>query len=441
MSKVIKTYAINLKSRIDRKAHIQAQFEGRKEFDLTIIEAFEARNGAVGLWNSVMHVLGNVVDKNDDYIIICEDDHQFTDNYSSELLFSHIAIARNYGADILCGGVSWLNSSIEVSKQLFWVERFTGGQFIVIFNKFIPILLTSSFKDDDCYDLMISSLTNHKFVMHPFISTQKEFGYSDVTALNNEDGRITGLFDKAAASIHILTEVSAYYKRSQDKINQTNHSVAISEMVIPTYIINLKERTNRREHIEKQFINRPEFDVNVIEACEHEIGAVGLWHSIRKIIEIAQINKDDVIIICEDDHEFTADYSSSFLIKNIIEAYQQGIEVLSGGIGGFGVLIPITRNRLWVNAFLSAQFIILYKRIFQKILDFPFDDEVVADGALSEIADNKMVLYPFISTQRDFGHSDVTAIHNTHPGLVQAMFHDTNSRIQNVYKAMDTLIL
>ncbi|AMP97397.1 hypothetical protein AY601_0441 [Pedobacter cryoconitis] len=439
MLPVIKTYAINLKHRTDRKAHIQAQFEGRKEFDLKIIEACEAQIGAVGLWNSVLYILGNVADRNDEYIIICEDDHQFTANYSPELFISCIEQARAKGADILCGGVSWLNCAIQISKELFWVEKFTGGQFIVIFNKFTPFLLSAVFKDSDCYDLVISSLTNQKFIIHPFISTQKEFGYSDVTEINSIEGRVNGLFNKTSASVQILKDVSAFYKKSQDKINQANHVAVIKDMVIPTYIINLKDRTARREHIEKQFENRPEFDFSVIEACEHEIGAVGLWNSIRKIIEIAQSNEDDVIIICEDDHEFTSDYSSDLLMKNIIEAYQQGIEVLSGGIGGFGAIIPVTRNRLWVNAFLSTQFIIVYKRIFQKILDAPFDDKVVADGAISEIADNKMVLYPFISVQKDFGYSDVTAVHNTNSGLVNTMFEDTSMRIQNIYSAMDVL--
>lgn len=44
----------------------------------------------------------------------------------------------------------------------------------------------------------------------------------------------------------------------------------------------LKERTERRQHIEEQFQGRVEFALHWIEAIEHSIGAVGLWQSMLK---------------------------------------------------------------------------------------------------------------------------------------------------------------
>ena len=43
---------------------------------------------------------------------------------------------------------------------------------------------------------------------------------------------------------------------------------------------------------------------------------------------------------CEDDHYFTENYSPKLLFKEVTEAYIQGAEVLSGGIGGFGQADP-----------------------------------------------------------------------------------------------------
>lgn len=77
------------------------------------------------------------------------------------------------------------------------------------------------------------------------------------------------------------------------------------DIILPTYVINLKSRNERLHHILRQFKARPEFNVQLVEACEHKIGAIGLWQSIVKITEMAIINDDDVIVICEDDHEFT----------------------------------------------------------------------------------------------------------------------------------------
>ncbi|MRG46981.1 glycosyl transferase [Chitinophaga sp. SYP-B3965] len=207
-------------------------------------------------------------------------------------------------------------------------------------------------------------------------------------------------------------------------------------IVIPTYVINLSSRTDRLEHIQRQFNGRKEFDLLIVDACRHEIGAVGLWQSIVKIIKDASTKEDEVIIICEDDHEFTADYCSHFLMKNIIEAHQQGVKLLSGGIGGFNQTVPITPNRCWIDTFWSTQFMVIYRGFFQTILNEPFEDGDTADGKFSEMTSNKMVLFPFISIQKDFGYSDVTVTNNVMNGEVTRLFRDTSARlsaIMNVY--------
>lgn len=205
-----------------------------------------------------------------------------------------------------------------------------------------------------------------------------------------------------------------------------------NDISISTFIINLKERTERLVHIQQQFSGRPEFTVKIIEACKHKIGAVGLWQSIVNIIKIAIEQDDDVIIISEDDHQFTSYYNKEYLLKNIIEANEQGALILSGGNGGFGSAVPLTENRFWVNTFLSTQFIVLYKDIFQKIIDFKFKKSDVADRVMSEITSHKMLLYPFISEQKDFGYSDVTDVHNEVDGLVSTMFYRTSERLRRI---------
>jgi len=207
------------------------------------------------------------------------------------------------------------------------------------------------------------------------------------------------------------------------------------DVSIPTFVINLKERTERLEHIQQQFVCRPEFDVRIIEACRHRIGAVGLWQSIVNIIKIAIEQDDDVIIICEDDHEFTGFYNREYLITNIVEANEQGALILSGGNGGFGSAVPLTENRFWINTFLSSQFIVLYKGIFEKIIDYRFKKKDVADNVLSVMTSHKMILYPFISEQKDFGYSDVTDIHNEVKDLVTNMFATTSGRLKRMQEA------
>lgn len=70
-----------------------------------------------------------------------------------------------------------------------------------------------------------------------------------------------------------------------------------SDFYIPTYVINMKERLDRKKHIIGEFKGRDEFDVTYMDACTHTIGAVGLWNSIVRIIRLALENEDDVIVV------------------------------------------------------------------------------------------------------------------------------------------------
>jgi len=135
-----------------------------------------------------------------------------------------------------------------------------------------------------------------------------------------------------------------------------------NDFYLPVYVINLKNRVERCNHIEEQFHEKPEFELTWIDAVEHSIGAVGLWQS--------------------DDHTFTPAYTKEYFLVNIIQANEQGSELLSGGIGGFGSAVPVSANRYWVDWFWSTQFIVVFKTLFQKILDYDFKDTDTADGVL-----------------------------------------------------------
>ncbi|WP_420187409.1 glycosyltransferase [Bacteroides pyogenes] len=205
------------------------------------------------------------------------------------------------------------------------------------------------------------------------------------------------------------------------------------EFYLPVYVINLKERIERRKHIEKQFQGKTEFALTWVEAVEHPIGAVGLWQSMVKAVQIAEKNEDDIMIICEDDHTFTPAYRKEYLLANIIGANEQGSELLSGGIGGFGVAVPVAANRYWVDWFWCTQFIVIFKPLFQKILDYEFKDTDTADGVLSVLARDKMTVYPFISIQKDFGYSDVTRTNNEISGMITNHFRQTDMRLSVIH--------
>lgn len=429
----IPTFIINLKSRVDRRQHIINEFAGRNEFSTNIIEAHEHKIGAVGLWHTMKEIIVLASQQNHDFILICEDDHQFTQFYSKELLFKSINQVKEKNADILIGGVNWFDGVVPVNDTLLWSYIFNGTQFIIVFKKFFDVILQADFGDYDAADFKISTLTQNKFIIYPFVSVQKDFGYSDATPMNNLPGRADELFLKSAAWLQNLKNVAGYY----NNIPQPDEPDAeiYNTLTIPTYIINLPGRTERLAHIKQQFENKPEFDVTIVEACEDEIGAFGLWQIIRKIIRMAIDADDDVIIICEDNHQFTQDYSKAYLLKNIIEAHVSGVDYLSGGSSFTENEVMIAANRFWVSRCLATPFIIIYKIFFQQILDEPVNDSVLADHLLAEMTSSKMILYPFISVQKDFGYSDTAVIHNEQKGIAENMFAASVKKLESIKQA------
>lgn len=430
----IPTYAINLKKRSDRKNHLLEQFNGRNEFSLRIVEAFEHSFGALGLWMTIRYIIQDLVAADSEYIIICEDDIEFTSDYSKENLFRAITAARKQKAEVLLGGVSWFDEAVHVEANLFWTNKFNGLHFTIIFKDFFAKIICTQLQNYIAADFKISELTTNILFVHPFMAMQKEFGYSDATEGNNIQGRVQSLFFNTHHWTNSLKRIKSLYK-SIPVTNMESGDLDFEQVTIPTYIINLPERTERLEYILNEFSGKPEFDIKVIPACKHEIGALGLWLSIRKIIELAISCDDDIIIICEDDHQFTSNYSKEYLISNILESHEQGACILSGGTGGFRNVIPITPNRYWVKHCLSTQFVIIFKRFFQQILDEPFDEKIVADLTYSKMTSNIMVLYPFISIQKNFGYSDITASHQENKSLLTEMFIQSDLKLKGIQEA------
>lgn len=433
--KLLTTFIINLRNRFDRKVHILNEFNDRYEFDIQVIEAVENSTGAIGLWESIKKIVKQAVETGEEKILICEDDHLFTGSYNESLLQEAIQEGNQLGAEVICGGVSWYQDMLPVTGHLNWTNKFSGTQFVIIYKSLFSKILGTDFSNRDSADYKLCSLTDKTFFIYPFISVQKDFGYSDVTAANDGVRSVESLFAATIARLEMYSKIKEHYN-TLPLVAEDNE--AYEDLSLPTYVINLPERTERLEHIKLQFENRPEFDVTIVEACKHPVGAVGLWMSIRKVIQMAVDNEDDVIIICEDDHTFTPEYSRDYLFRNLLEANAQGADYLSGGPSTFMDAVPVSANRYWVSSCQATQFVIIYRDLFERILNKEFDDTIIADLCLSGMITNKMVLWPAVSMQKDFGYSDVTPAHNDQKDLVQRLFNEARERFEKINRSRKT---
>ncbi len=424
--KMIQTYILHPQLRTDIRQRVLSQFKNKTEFNIHIVEYTQEPGKAFGLWQSILNIINNITSKEDEYIVLCGEDHQFTRSYSSSSLFSCIELAQKNDVDLISGGPGLVTTILPVSESLYWMENFTELRFTIIFRKFFSTILAAEFGENDSVDAVLSFLTQNKFFMHPFISSRYNAESADTLLLDTADADAKDAYINCAQNIETINKVYRFY------CNRTLTDIdinALSGVTIPTYIINDPERIGRKTHMISQFHGRPEFDVTMIDACQHPLKKIGLWHSIRKAVRMAIENDDDVIIICGDDHEFSSGYTKEFLLKNILEANNQGADYMSCGCSQFGYALPISANRIWTSYVLSIQFIVVYKRFFNKVLDEFFDDDITPDVLLSTMTSNKMLLYPFISIQKDSGGSD------HYSGSSKRNFTNTNERLHNIQHA------
>ena len=188
----IPTYVININERNDRLKHIKSQFLDKSEFYVEYLIVQKEEKSTMGLWNNIKKIVAMAIERDEDVIIICEDDHIFSENYKKEILFDAIFQGAELGADIILGGISNTGQSIVVSPELCWIESFQCTQFTILFRSVFEQILIEPFDEMDAADLTLSKLSANKYVIHPFISRQKDFGYSDIPI----QGFSTQLYDR-----------------------------------------------------------------------------------------------------------------------------------------------------------------------------------------------------------------------------------------------------
>lgn len=111
---------------------------------------------------------------------------------------------------MLLGDYSWVRSAVQVSENLFWVNKFTGMQFTVIFRKFYKPILDANFGDDVITDINLSKFSDNKFVIYPYISVQENLGILMLQSQMKEKD-ISEIFECSMKLFDILDEVRKYY--------------------------------------------------------------------------------------------------------------------------------------------------------------------------------------------------------------------------------------
>lgn len=209
----IKTYILNMPQRLERREAIAREFLGRRIFDVEFCEPVHHVNPRISHWLTMQRLAERAMAQQRPCFLFCEDDHIFTEAYSDQLLTSCIREADTLGADLLLGSVSWMFSPIQIRQSLFWLESFNGTQFVIVFNRFYERIVNFHLHANDTVTEMNLVALSHGniFTIHPFISVQQEFGYSDVTPRNGQKGYVEGLFRNTQRELYCLDKVKMFY--------------------------------------------------------------------------------------------------------------------------------------------------------------------------------------------------------------------------------------
>lgn len=348
-----------------------------------------------------------------DFFLACSYHADIPTCFDANNVISTIELGIAQRADVLVYSAMIINSPIPTAyNNIYWIDKAYGIDCMIIYRSAYEHILSLSNQCSPEYEP--TSFFQQNLWRKLFVAS-----YMNLSGVDKETDY--------TPYIRSVQKQQELYKKNYIPID-----IICENLCVPVYIINLPERKERLAHILDEFKGKTEFEVNVIPACKEECGALGLWKSIRKVVSIALQKEEDVIVICEDDHHFTADYSKEFLFTRIMEGYSLGADYLNGGCADFKDAFVITDHLFGMVTIRCTQFIIIYKDFYPTILEADFDENVLADVKLSELTERKMVMFPFISVQKDFGYSDVTMLFNQHDGYITTLFDHAKNRLENI---------
>ncbi len=208
---MIPTFIINLENRPDRLQNVLNEFSKTSSFDVTVIKAIKHHFGAIGLWQTMRSIIKTALSNDLEFVLICEDDHQFTPDFNDIQFFTDLKNLPD-SVDLILGGLSGIKDFFPVSNRIIWINGFTGMQFTVFFKPFYQTFLDMNLEDGDDIDIIISKFSTNAYCFYPFISTQRDYGYSDVTIKNNREGVVAAYFEKTSGKIEKFLKIYDYFR-------------------------------------------------------------------------------------------------------------------------------------------------------------------------------------------------------------------------------------
>lgn len=200
--------------------------------------------------------------------------------------------------------------------------------------------------------------------------------------------------------------------------------------MIETYLVNLPYRIDRLKSSIENFRNKNIFRVFVKEPIYKEFPTHSLWETLKSIVLINKEKNNDYFLFCEDDLQFTEHFNETTFLKNIEICKNLGYKLLHGGVANSKIEYKISDELFVVSNFCSSHFLVIFKDLYDTILNYDFGKWDLVDLVLSKLAGETVVQYPFINIQKEFGYSDITPT-NAIKGLINSIYQFEFKKFEN----------
>ena len=173
--------------------------------------------------------------------------------------------------------------------------------------------------------------------------------------------------------------------------------------MIPTYIINLKERTDRKQHIITELTKIPQLSYTIVKAIQDSTRTCFASH--LKCIQLAKDNKLPFILILEDDCIFTSD-CIDILNTLVDELHQINWDMIYLGANLNAPAYSFSKSLVKLSGAYTTHAYMVHERFYDTILNLTLDFEI--DVCYSKLMANHNIYMcdPMIAYQLP-SHSDL----------------------------------
>ena len=156
------------------------------------------------------------------------------------------------------------------------------------------------------------------------------------------------------------------------------------------YYINTFCFYNNRNKYQEYFSKKKEFRIHWIKSTSPSpnINQKNLNSILTRSIQ----EEDDVIIICFDNYRFKRNYSKYSLFKYILMAKFYQADILFGNGSEMDCMCKIQDELYWVNSIKKSNFIVLYRKFFNKILDINSLNSKSFPETISALSHDKLMI-------------------------------------------------